>query len=166
MDQGRRTANATLIPTLLRSLLDFCSSFVLNAPKGVATMLGQALPFKVIRIRPHDEFQRRADECRRLAASARNASDRAFWLGLVERWQAIESQRGRQSASASGSLPPPFPPPLIPERRVGGARHSEDSPNCPQQAISVDALGSHRTYKAPAAGGKAAGAGSRPSKRR
>jgi hypothetical protein len=39
-----------------------------------------------------DEFRRRADECRRLAAAARNASDRAFWMGLVERWQALESQ--------------------------------------------------------------------------
>ena len=39
-----------------------------------------------------DEFRRRADECRRLAAAARNASDKAFWMGLVERWQALESQ--------------------------------------------------------------------------
>jgi hypothetical protein len=43
-----------------------------------------------------DEFRRRADECRRLAAAARNAADRAFWLGLVERWQALESQSVRQ----------------------------------------------------------------------
>ncbi len=39
-----------------------------------------------------DEFRRRADECRRLAAAERNASDKAFWMGLVERWQALESQ--------------------------------------------------------------------------
>jgi hypothetical protein len=39
-----------------------------------------------------DEFQRRADECRRLAAAARTSSDKKFWLGLVARWQALESQ--------------------------------------------------------------------------
>jgi hypothetical protein len=38
-----------------------------------------------------EEFRRRADECRRLAAAARNANDRAFWMGLVERWQALEN---------------------------------------------------------------------------
>ncbi len=54
-----------------------------------------AIPFtfRVARTRCHDEFERRADECRRLAAAARNDSDRAFWLGLVERWQAVESRR-------------------------------------------------------------------------
>ncbi len=50
------------------------------------------LSFRVVRTRCHDEFQRRATECRRLAAAARNAKDRAFWLRLVERWQALESQ--------------------------------------------------------------------------
>jgi len=39
-----------------------------------------------------DEFRRRADECRRLAAAARSANDKAFWMGLVERWQALEIQ--------------------------------------------------------------------------
>jgi len=39
-----------------------------------------------------DEFRRRADECRRLAAAARNASDKTFWLGLMERWQTLDSQ--------------------------------------------------------------------------
>jgi len=39
-----------------------------------------------------DVFQRRAAECRRLAAAARNASDKKFWLGLMERWQTLESQ--------------------------------------------------------------------------
>ena len=43
-----------------------------------------------------EQFQRRADECRRLAVAARNASDKAFWLGLVERWQALESQKAQQ----------------------------------------------------------------------
>jgi len=39
-----------------------------------------------------EQFRRRADECRRLAAASRNASDKAFWLALVERWQALENQ--------------------------------------------------------------------------
>ena len=43
-----------------------------------------------------DVFQRRADECRRLALAARSASDKKFWLGLVERWQTLESQGIRQ----------------------------------------------------------------------
>jgi hypothetical protein len=53
----------------------------------------QAFSFRVVRTRCHDEFERRADECRRLAAAARNDSDRAFWLDLLERWQAVESRR-------------------------------------------------------------------------
>ena len=52
-----------------------------------------------------DLFQQRANECRRLATAARKGSDRAFWLGLGERWQALESQsaqryRQRQSPQA------------------------------------------------------------------
>jgi hypothetical protein len=43
-------------------------------------------------------FRQRADECRRLASVARNASDRAFWLGLVERWQALENQKAQQTS--------------------------------------------------------------------
>jgi hypothetical protein len=43
-----------------------------------------------------EQFRRRADECHRLAAAACNAADRAFWLGLAERWQALESQKLRQ----------------------------------------------------------------------
>ena len=43
-----------------------------------------------------EHFRRRADECRRLASVARNPSDKAFWLGLVERWQALESQKAQQ----------------------------------------------------------------------
>jgi hypothetical protein len=41
-------------------------------------------------------IQHRAKECRRLAAAARNASDKAFWLGLVARWQALEIQKAQQ----------------------------------------------------------------------
>jgi hypothetical protein len=72
-----------------------------------------ALPFRAVWTRSHDEFRRRADECRRLAAAARNASDKAFWLGLVGRWQALEDVR--QPA-------PTLPLPLAGEGRVGAAR--------------------------------------------
>ena len=48
-----------------------------------------------------DEFRRRADECRCLAAAARNAGDRNFWLGRVERWQALERQNARLRANPS-----------------------------------------------------------------
>jgi hypothetical protein len=43
-----------------------------------------------------DLFQQRANECRRLAAAARKGSDRAFWLGLVERWPAVESRTAQR----------------------------------------------------------------------
>lgn len=76
-------------------------------------MLDKTLPFRVVRTRSDDEFRRRADECRRLAAVARNAKDRAFWLGLVERWQALENLR--QPA-------PTLRPPLAQEGRAGAAR--------------------------------------------
>jgi hypothetical protein len=44
-----------------------------------------------------DLIQQRTKECRRLAAAARNASDKAFWLELVERWKALESQKLQQA---------------------------------------------------------------------
>jgi hypothetical protein len=44
-----------------------------------------------------EQFRQRADECRRLAAVAGNDSDKAFWLGLVQRWQALESQKLQQA---------------------------------------------------------------------
>lgn len=40
-----------------------------------------------------EQFRLRADECRRLADAARNAADKAFWLNLLERWRALESQK-------------------------------------------------------------------------
>jgi hypothetical protein len=43
-----------------------------------------------------DLFEQKANECRRLATAARKGSDRAFWLGLVERWEALESRSARQ----------------------------------------------------------------------
>jgi hypothetical protein len=52
-----------------------------------------------------EQFRRRADECRRLAAAARNASDRAFWLGLVERWQTLESQKAQQAVRGKSRSP-------------------------------------------------------------
>jgi hypothetical protein len=43
-----------------------------------------------------EQFRRQADECRRLAAAARNARDKAFWLGLLSRWQALQIQQAKQ----------------------------------------------------------------------
>jgi hypothetical protein len=43
-----------------------------------------------------EHFRRRADECRRLASVAGNASDKAFWLGLVARWEALEIREAQQ----------------------------------------------------------------------
>jgi hypothetical protein len=51
-----------------------------------------------------DLFQQRANECRRLAAAARKGSDRAFWLGLVERWQAVESRTAQRYRLRQGPL--------------------------------------------------------------
>jgi hypothetical protein len=69
-----------------------------RAFQGASVMLNQdsaiqAFSFRVVRNRCHDEFERRVDECSRLAAAARNDSDRAFWLSLVQRWRAVESRR-------------------------------------------------------------------------
>jgi hypothetical protein len=52
-----------------------------------------------------EHFRQRADECRRLASVARNASDKAFWLGLVERWQALESQKAQQPVREKSQSP-------------------------------------------------------------
>ena len=53
-------------------------------------------------------LQQRVDECRRLAAAARKRSDKTFWLGLGERWQALESQSAqryrRRQSPQSGEL--------------------------------------------------------------
>jgi hypothetical protein len=43
-----------------------------------------------------EHFRQRADECRHLASIAPNESDKAFWLGLVARWQALEIQQAQQ----------------------------------------------------------------------
>ena len=56
-----------------------------------------------------DLFQQRVNECRRLAAAARKASDKVFWLELVERWQAVENRSARhpclRQAPLAGDLP-------------------------------------------------------------
>jgi hypothetical protein len=52
-----------------------------------------------------EHFRRRADECRRLATDAHNASDKAFWLGLVARWEALESQKLQQAVPAKPRSP-------------------------------------------------------------
>lgn len=49
-----------------------------------------------------DLLQQRVSECRRLAAAARNASDKVFWLGLIE--QAVESQGARRHSLRQASL--------------------------------------------------------------
>ena len=51
-------------------------------------------------------FRRKATECRRLAAAARNANDKAFWLGLVERWQTVESEIARRPVPDKCRSPP------------------------------------------------------------
>jgi hypothetical protein len=52
----------------------------------------------------NDLVQQRSKECRRLAAAARNAGDKMFWLGLVERWQTLGSRTGRQYCQRHGPL--------------------------------------------------------------
>jgi hypothetical protein len=66
-----------------------------------------------------EQFQRRADECRRLAAAARNASDKAFWLRLVERWQVLESQKARQLLRDKSR------PPLRQQRELSAEGYAE-----------------------------------------
>jgi hypothetical protein len=43
-----------------------------------------------------DLIRQMTKKCRRLAAAARSADDRAFWLRLVERWQVVENRSARQ----------------------------------------------------------------------
>ena len=52
-----------------------------------------------------DLFRRRADECRRLAAAASSPSDKAFWLGLVARWQVLASQNVWEPGRAKSRSP-------------------------------------------------------------
>jgi hypothetical protein len=61
----------------------------------------RAASSKEVRMASTGLFQQRVIECRRLADAARNASDKMFWLGLVERWQVLESR------SACGRYPAP-----------------------------------------------------------
>ena len=52
----------------------------------------------------NDLIQQRAKECRRLAAAARSTSDKMFWLGLFERWKALESRSAQQHCLRRGWL--------------------------------------------------------------
>ena len=52
-----------------------------------------------------EHFRRRADECRRLATDAHNAGDKAFWLGLVARWEMLESQKLQQAGQVKPRPP-------------------------------------------------------------
>jgi hypothetical protein len=52
-----------------------------------------------------EHFRLRADECRRLASGSRTASDKAFWLNLVERWQALETQKRHQPVRGKSRSP-------------------------------------------------------------
>jgi hypothetical protein len=67
-----------------------------------------------------EEFRRRADECRRLAAAARNANDKAFWLGLMERWQALQRQalESQRPVRREPKYRRPPEPELPPSRRA------------------------------------------------
>jgi hypothetical protein len=104
-------------------------------------MLDQALPFRAVQAKSHDEFRRRADECRRLAAAARHARDRAFWLGLVERWQALEGQLSVRQPESLQSAGKPWGEerrtPAVPRARL----------NREQRPIPVD-VGTNRRRKA------------------
>jgi|SRR5579871_53757 len=124
-------------------------------------MHNEDLSMKAAQTAPHHEFRRRAEECRRLAASARNAKDRAFWLGLVERWQAIAGESVGQPGT-------PCPPPRAGRAEWRPTRRLQASPNIRRQAASTGSLASNRRAKGavPAAGGQAAGASSRSAKRR
>ena len=51
-----------------------------------------------------DLIEQMTKKCHRLAAAARNADDRAFWLGLAERWKAIESRSAQQHFLRKGRL--------------------------------------------------------------
>jgi hypothetical protein len=52
-----------------------------------------------------EHFRQRAAECRRLATTAHNASDEAFWLGLVARWEALKIQKLQQAAQVKPRPP-------------------------------------------------------------
>jgi hypothetical protein len=51
-----------------------------------------------------DLIQQMTKKCRNLAAVARNADDRAFWLGLAERWKVVESRSTQQHCLRQGPL--------------------------------------------------------------
>jgi hypothetical protein len=50
-----------------------------------------------------DEFRKRAEECRQLAAMVPDGFDEAFWLRLAEDWMniAAEAEKARKRDSAA-----------------------------------------------------------------
>jgi hypothetical protein len=105
-----RPQNAKVID---RSGLDLCQRFrcqshSLQPPNSRRNelvnrvMLRAAGVIQEARMTTTDLFQQRVKECRPLAAAAGNASDKVFWLGLVERWQAVESRSARGRCPAPG----------------------------------------------------------------
>jgi hypothetical protein len=60
-------------------------------------------------VNPPDEFRKHAAECMRMAASTRNAKEKAAWTGLAQRWTACaavsEADYGvaRQSKGAAAA---------------------------------------------------------------
>jgi hypothetical protein len=59
---------------------------------------------QLIQHRVDDLIRQRAKECRRLASAAQNAGDKMLWLGLVERWHAVESRSAQQHCLGQGPL--------------------------------------------------------------
>ena len=129
-------------------------------------MLDQALPFRAVQAKSHDEFRRRADECRRLAAAARNARDRAFWLGLVERWQALE---GRLSLSVRRpDSPLSAGKPWEEDKRTPAARRQGSIVSGAPTPVDVlvERIAGHKSVSPGCRRRKAAGARSSSGKRR
>jgi hypothetical protein len=49
-------------------------------------------------VNPPDEFRKHAAECKRMAASTRDAKEKAAWTGLAQRWTACaEASEARYS---------------------------------------------------------------------
>jgi hypothetical protein len=78
-----------------------------------------------------DLFRRRANECRHLAAKARNANDKAFWLGLVERWEAARQRCLKQVLAGE------FDPPGKNKAPAGEVRQPGLSPARNSQLLST-----------------------------
>jgi hypothetical protein len=82
---------------------------------------------QLIQHRVDDLIRQRAKECRRLASAAQNAGDKMFWLGLVERWQAVESRSAQQHCLGQG--------PLVDRPKSIASAGRENQPGLAQLAI-------------------------------